>query len=190
MRKKARIDLLEIDEPKQREEESFKAEEGEAPSSEKKAFFKRFFHWKFFVFVLLPLFSFLGVLSAVTYVFLVLKEPPAVKKDEIKGAVAPTAPTLIELKDLSVVVSDSTGQDRVLLFSLVVMPAPGKEGNWSGEDLEMKALTIRIVRETPGSELLKPGGREEIKKRVYEYLEKERGDGSVHAVFVTSWTVI
>lgn len=189
MRKKARIDLLEIDEAQEKEPEAVKEREEEAPS-ETTVSYSRFFHWKFLLFVALPIFCALLVISAVTYFFLIGTETRIAKKQEAPGSVATSAPMVIEIGDLSSVVSDVSGQDRIIIFSLTLVTQPGKEMAISAEDAKIRAIAVQSAGEIPNAEILSAGGRESLKSKVQQYLEKEWGAGSVQAVYVTSWTVI
>ncbi|HOJ52669.1 MAG TPA: hypothetical protein PLT64_09330 [Syntrophales bacterium] len=188
MRRKARIDLLEVEEKEAQELAEKERAEEEAPSLPKSTFLRRTFHWKFFLFVVLPVISLLLVIGGVTYLFLGKKEPRVAQKE--KSPVVSPTPALVELNHLSTVVPDAKGQDRVILFSLVLVPAPGKEALFSGEEIEMRAAIVRIVSESIFPDVLSASSREEVKRKVQEYLEKEKGAGSVHAVFITSWRVI
>jgi len=109
---------------------------------------------------------------------------------ERAATATPVTPALLEVKNLSCVVSDPAGNDRLLMFELTIVPAPGKSLVWNVESPELRSLIIQIVTESSFTDLLTTQGREKVKERIRESLERAQGSGSVNAVFITSWKLL
>jgi len=185
MRKKARIDVLDIQEPEELEEELPPREEEPTEEEPEAKSRLRSLNWKILIFIALSL---CVAAFATLSIYHFLSQPK--KVSERAATATPITPVLLEVKDLSCVVSDAAGNSRLLMFEVTIVPAPGKSLVWNVDSPELRSLIIQIVTESPLTELLTAQGREKVKERIRESLEHAQGSGSVNAVFITSWKLL
>ena len=187
MRKKARIDVLEIQEPEVTESEPLSEEETEGVSEPEVRPRHRFFNWKI---ILLTVLSLCVVIVLVIGSYYLL----APEKKKMSPTVAPAVPAphpdLLELDGLSCVVNDDGGNLRMVLFGVTIVPAPGRGDVWNTDNPDLRSAVIRVVSETNFSELHTVSGRAGVKRRLMESLESEQGKVSINAIFITSWTIL
>ncbi len=187
MRKKARIDVLEIQEPITPEGETPASEEHPEEEGSEERPRRWFLNWKVLLLGALSLF-FMGFVVVNGYHLLVQA------KKNVGAPAAPTASTspitLLELDGLSCVVDDGAGKFRLVKFGITIVPAPGKGVGWSTDNPELRSLVLRVVSETAYPDLFTVAGREEVKRRMMDTLDSEHGEGSIQAVFITSWMIL
>ena len=164
-----------------------------APQQEETAPKKwRFLTWKVILLLGVPsLCLVLAVTAVLVYFFHSDKKTAAVPVKEPQGKHQPviiSSPVYVD--DLSSVINDQFGKQKLLLFGFAVTPVKGARFEFDAKDQNVRIAASKIVSAMLSQELLTDKGREQVKKRIKAYIESIRGAGIVETVSITSWVII
>jgi len=156
---------------------------------------RRFLTWKTLIIFGIP--SFCLILAVVAALFYFLspdkKAAPAASK-EAKGRTvsAPGAPGAgpVYFDNLTAVINDSSGNQRLVMFGIAVAPGKGTSLNFSGSDQSVRFAASKVVCDLPFSDIMSDQGRDRAKKRIKAHVEYLKGSGMIETVWITSWTVL
>jgi flagellar basal body-associated protein FliL len=180
---------LEIEEPQiDLQNESFLVTQQDEPEPKR----WRFLTWKVVLLFGVPSLCLILIAAAVLVYFLYYeKKPvPATAKDP-KGkqmVIANTGPVYMD--NLSAVINDLSGKQRIVLFGLAMVPARGAGSNLAEGDQNMRMAASRIVSDMSFQDLTGERGREHVKRRIKAYVDGLKGSGVLENVWITSWIIL
>ncbi|MDD5167390.1 MAG: flagellar basal body-associated FliL family protein [Syntrophales bacterium] len=199
--KKAKIDVLDmadaleavsqpldIDEPHiDLREESFLAPQQE---EEKPPWWRFLFTWKIAIFFVIPgLCLILAVVAVFVFFMSTAKSVPSVSQESKKGSIIVSQRGPVYFENLASVTNDLSGNKRLVLFSIAVVPGKKVDPNLDA-DRDIRIAATRVVSGMLFPELLNDKGREQVKKKIKSSIEALKGSDVVDSVFITSWTIL
>ncbi|MDQ5985837.1 MAG: hypothetical protein CSYNP_01554 [Syntrophus sp. SKADARSKE-3] len=142
------------------------------------------------------IFGSIVLLLAVTFVvyFVFIDKKPsqmAAKGSKESRATATgqvTEPVYID--NLTAVITDLSGKQRVVLFGIAAMPGKGVAPNYDGKDPDIRVAASKAVCSASFPELMNDKGRDQIKRKIKDAIEIVKGPGTVEHVYITSWTIL
>ncbi len=175
---------LDIEEPQiDLESESFLvAQEEEFPK-------KSFLTWKTAIIFGIPAVCVLLIVVAVLVYYLVYDKKTASKDPKgVAPVMAIASPILYD--NLTAVVNDPSGKQRLVMFGIALKPGKGAGEKLGGSDQDIRIAASRIVGGAQFPDLMNEKGREQIKKKIKDHIENIKGAGVVESVWITSWTIL
>jgi flagellar basal body-associated protein FliL len=135
----------------------------------------------------------LFVVAFVVYYVYIDKKPSQTAAKGSKESQATTAahvPEPVYFDNLTAVISDLSGKQRVVLFGIAAIPGKGAVPNYDGKDQDIRVAASKAVCGAPFPELMNDKGREQIKRKIKDAIEIVKGPGMVENVYITSWTIL
>jgi flagellar basal body-associated protein FliL len=152
----------------------------------------RFMTWKTFILLGIPSICLIvAIVVFLVYFFYDDKQPVFLTPKGTKGR--PVTAENVEpfyLENLTAIVRDLSGKQRIVLFGVAFVPRKGVGLNLTGVDQDMRIAASRLVGAMSYSELMNDKGREQVKKAIKTTIEAVKGAGVIEGVWITSWTIL
>jgi flagellar basal body-associated protein FliL len=180
---------LEMEEPQiDLEGESFLVSQPDAKAPPK----WRHITWKTLMLYGIPSVSLVLIVAAVVIYFLYYDKKSVFSAAKASKEVTATASGFeaVHFDNLTALIKDQTGKQRVVVFSIAVMQGKGGRPNIKEGDQDIRIATMRIVSASPFSELINEQGRNQVKKKIKDYVDGVKGPGTAENVWITSWMIL